>query len=211
MENKPFESYEEMKRFKKEMREKAEKYYNEMTDEEFIEEMKSLGFEVEKGEGKLIIEDDNSSNIKEEKPAAPATVSTYKVQSGDTLWRIATRFNMSVEELKRLNALSSNLIYVNQTLKVNGSTSASTSTTSKPAASATVSTYKVQSGDTLLRIATRFNMSVEELKRLNALSSNFIYVNQTLKVNGSTSASTSTTSKPAETPSVKKYFKMRNN
>ncbi|MFQ6390225.1 LysM peptidoglycan-binding domain-containing protein [Priestia aryabhattai] len=142
---------------------------------------------------------------KEEKPSAPATGSTYKVQSGDTLWKVATRFNMSVEELKRLNALSSNIIYINQTLKVNGSNSASTPTTGKPAETTSKDpngTYKVQRGDSLSKIASAFHMSVSELKQINGLTSNTIYVNQQLKVSKSSQTTTPTTKPSTSTPAT---------
>jgi LysM repeat protein len=38
------------------------------------------------------------------------------VQSGDTLYKISTRFNTSVDEIKRLNNLSDNTIKVGETL-----------------------------------------------------------------------------------------------
>lgn len=45
-------------------------------------------------------------------------------------------------------------------------------------------TYTVQRGDNLFRIAQRFNTDVETLKRLNGLTSDFIYVGQVLRVPG---------------------------
>jgi peptidoglycan endopeptidase LytE len=112
---------------------------------------------------------------------------------------------MSVEELKRLNALSSNIIYINQTLKVNGSNSASTPTTSKPAETPSKDangTYKVQRGDSLSKIASIFHMSVSELKQINGLTSNTIYVNQQLKVSKSSQTTTPTTKPSTSTPST---------
>ena len=57
---------------------------------------------------------------------------TYAVQKGDTLYGISKKFNMSVEQLKSLNGLVSNTIYVGQVLKVSVST---TSQTTPPAPS----------------------------------------------------------------------------
>ena len=51
-------------------------------------------------------------------PDAGALTQTYKVQRGDSLWRIAERFNISVDELKKLNNLRSNRIRAGQVLRV---------------------------------------------------------------------------------------------
>ncbi|UOK56483.1 LysM peptidoglycan-binding domain-containing protein [Bacillus sp. OVS6] len=127
-----------------------------------------------------------------QKPAAPATTSssTYKVKSGDSLWVIARKHNVSVIELKSLNGLKSDLIRPGQTLKVSKTTGkapdaeASRPTANQPAAS----TYKVQLGDYLGKIANQFELTVAELKAMNNLKSDVIYAGQTLKVKGSSAA-----------------------
>jgi len=60
-------------------------------------------------------------------------------------------------------------------------------TVSKPAskvasASSSVRKYKVKHGDSLSRVARKFSVSVNELKKLNGLKSSVIHVGQTLKV-----------------------------
>ncbi|NPC92007.1 LysM peptidoglycan-binding domain-containing protein [Bacillus sp. WMMC1349] len=123
------------------------------------------------------------------------TSTTYKVVSGDSLWKIANTHNMTVNELKSLNSLTSDIIYVGQVLKVKGTTSTSPNTTSPTGSSSSDSTtYKVISGDSLSKIAKSYNMTVEELKSLNGLTSDIIYVGQVLKVKGTTSTSPNTTS-----------------
>ena len=42
----------------------------------------------------------------------------YIVQSGDSLWSISKRFGLSVDKLKDINNLSSNLLSIGQTLKI---------------------------------------------------------------------------------------------
>ena len=123
---------------------------------------------------------------------------TYTVKAGDSLYRIAVNHNMSLQELKNLNNLSSNLIMPGQVLKVSGQVSSSQPSTNtsqssnQPQASGN-GTYTVKAGDSLYRIAVNHNMSLQELKNLNNLSSNLIMPGQVLKVSGQVSSSQSST------------------
>jgi LysM repeat protein len=126
-----------------------------------------------------------------QKPAAPAKTSssTYKVKSGDSLWVIARKHNVSVIELKSLNGLKSDLIRPGQTLKVSKTTGkAPDAEAPKPTGKPAASTYKVQLGDYLGKIANQFELTVAELKAMNNLKSDVIYAGQTLKVKGSSAA-----------------------
>ncbi len=83
-----------------------------------------------------------------------------KVQSGDTLWKIANRFNITVDKLKDFNNLNSDTLQTSQVFTM-------------PTASKYI-TYTVVGENTLYLIATRNNISVDKLKTLNNLSSNNI-------------------------------------
>lgn len=101
---------------------------------------------------------------------------TYIVKSGDTLYSLAKKFNTTVDELKKINNLTSNSLSLNQSLKVpasSGGTQVSTNT------------YKVVKGDTLYSIAKKFNTTVDEIKKLNNLGSASLSINQLLKIPGS--------------------------
>src|SRR5699024_5437865 len=141
----------------------------------------------------------SSSSKPETEPTtpAPSTGSTYTVKSGDTLSHIARKYKTSVSELKKLNHLKSDLIYVGQKLKVNGSSTSKLETKPTTPAPSTGSTYTVKSGDTLSHIAVKYGTSVSDLKKLNNLKSDLIYVGQKLKVNGSSSSSKPTTPTPS--------------
>ena len=95
---------------------------------------------------------------------------SYTVQKGDSLSVLAQRYNTTVDAIKGLNNLVSDLIIVGQTLKI------PTSNTS------TSIDYVVKSGDTMYAIARRFNTSVDTIKSLNNLSSNTLQIGQVLKI-----------------------------
>ena len=98
----------------------------------------------------------------------------YTVKSGDNLYSIAKNYNTSVDDIKTLNNLTSNLLSIGQKLRIPvNSTSISPEN---------VETYVVQSGDTLYKIANYYNMSVKELMELNNLTSNVLSIGQVLKV-----------------------------
>ncbi|MCO7151810.1 LysM peptidoglycan-binding domain-containing protein [Vagococcus lutrae] len=125
-------------------------------------------------------------------PVKPANAATYQVKAGDTLYRIATNNGLSVSELKNINQLASDRISIGQVLKLNGNVNSSGSIAAKPSAPASTvtanastsqaSTYRVQSGDTLYKIAKKFDTSVANLKNWNQLPNDTIVVGQTLKV-----------------------------
>lgn len=122
--------------------------------------------------------------------AASADTDTHKVKAGETLFSISQQHNVTVEDLKKWNGLSSTLIYANQTLQI-GSTSTDSSSSSTPTTTSSNHTYTVKSGDTLYRIAKDNGTSVQQLKEWNNLSSHLIYVNQVLKINGTGTVSSS--------------------
>ncbi|WP_100332388.1 peptidoglycan endopeptidase [Bacillus xiapuensis] len=138
-------------------------------------------------------------------PKPSARSGMYIVQSGDSLSKIASRYNMSVTKLKQLNGLRSDLIVAGQKLKVSGQTRGNAPAPAKPApkpAAPSVHTYAVKSGDTLGAIASRYRLSVAELKQLNGLRSDLIYVGQKLKVRGTASPSPkSSVTPPSQAPS----------
>ncbi len=128
--------------------------------------------------------------------------STYRVRSGDTLYKIARDFNVSVQEIVHINNLPNpNLIYVDQALEIpdgNPSTPTTPPPTTDPAP--TSGTYTVQPGDTLSKIAQRFDTTVAAIAQANGLANiNLIYVGQQLIVpngGGSTPPTIPPTSNP---------------
>lgn len=100
---------------------------------------------------------------------------TYIVRFGDTLEDVAKKYNVDVSDIKKLNNLSNNELTIGQVLVIPGSFSDVNNEDN-------YITYTVQSGDSLYRIAKRFNTTVDELKRLNNLESNLLKIGQKLIV-----------------------------
>ena len=123
------------------------------------------------------------------KPVTPSSTTNYIIKSGDTLTKISRAYKMTVSELKKLNNLTTDRIYVGQTLKVKVAETKPTPVPTpkpeeKPASkpNQNSASYTVKSGDTLSHIAKDYGMTVSTLKELNNLKSDLIIVGQTLKV-----------------------------
>ena len=101
---------------------------------------------------------------------------TYTVQRGDTLWNIAKKFNTNVNEIKRLNNLKSNVLYVGQTLRVPEYYKAEDTNIS----------YVVKKGDSLYSIARQYGVNVNDLKRINNLTSDLLSIGQIINIPSST-------------------------
>ena len=100
----------------------------------------------------------------------------YVVKKGDSLWSIAKKLNTTVDELKRLNNLTSNNLAIGQVLKIPGSSSTEN----------TNEFYIVKSGDTLYSIARENGLTVQDIINLNNLSSTNLKVGQRLKLKTTT-------------------------
>lgn len=61
-----------------------------------------------------------TSTEPEQRPATSAPQTVYTVQAGDSLSRIASRFNTTIEDLKEANGLSTNVIRAGQRLRIPG-------------------------------------------------------------------------------------------
>lgn len=91
----------------------------------------------------------------------------YKVVSGDSLYGIAKKYNTTVDEIKSINNLSSNLLSIGQILKIPNSNNFNR-------------TYVVKSMDSIYSIAKKFDTTVDNLRNLNNLSNNLVSIGQIL-------------------------------
>lgn len=102
---------------------------------------------------------------------------SYIVQRGDSLYSIANRFGVTVDELKRANNLTSNLLTIGQVLTIPGNTEEPT-----PPGTGNYIVYTVKSGDTLYKIANQFGVSVNDIIDFNQLPSTSLSINQKLLI-----------------------------
>ena len=96
----------------------------------------------------------------------------YVVKKGDSLWSIASKNNTTVDNIKKLNNLSSNTLQIGQLLKLPGS--------SEENEVDSENIYIVKKGDSLYSISKIYGISVDELKKANNLTSNNLSIGQTL-------------------------------
>ena len=101
-------------------------------------------------------------------PAGSEGSSTYTVKSGDTLWKIANTYGMTVGSLQAINGLSGTTIYPGQQLIVKAGVNAP-----EPAGNTvTYTSYTVQSGDTIWDLSIKFGIPQQELLKANNLTVN---------------------------------------
>lgn len=119
------------------------------------------------------------------KGSAGSTKVNYKVQAGDSFWKISRKFGVSVKSLAKWNGMAPKdplrtgqklLVWSNKT----------TSVGQQPGSSKIVRkvNYRVRSGDSLAKIAGKFNLSVNDIKRWNtdSLNSKYIQPGQSLRL-----------------------------
>ena len=97
---------------------------------------------------------------------------TYVVQKGDTLYSIANKLGTTVSELKKENNLTSNTLQIGEILRI----------PTKEIYEEEENIYIVKKGDSLYSIANKYNTTVDELKRINNLTSNILSIGQVLKL-----------------------------
>ncbi len=87
----------------------------------------------------------------------------YIVEKGDSLFKIAKKYDTSIDELKKINSLGTDYLVIGQILKVPSSNN---------------NFYIVKKGDSLYSIAKKFNTTVDKIKDINNLISDKLIINQ---------------------------------
>ena len=140
----------------------------------------------------------NPTTIKRIKDGGDGERITYKVQSGDYLGKIATKYRVSVSQIKKWNNLKSNDIRVGQRLIIYRGGKApvtSTSSTTKPTSTSSSSpkpvqsangeytTYVVKTGDSFYSRAKNYpGVSAQNIMDFNGIESSKLRVGMTIKI-----------------------------
>ena len=114
-------------------------------------------------------------------------VEMYTVQKGDSLYSIAKKFGVTVDEIKSLNNLTSNNLSIGEQLMIKSTTGDEPVNPEEECIGTgyvepQYIMYTVQKGDSLYTIARRYNTSVDNIKALNNLTNNNLSIGQQLKI-----------------------------
>ena len=112
------------------------------------------------------------TTIKIPKKSSETKENIYIVKPGDTLYRVAKMYNISINDLMLANNLSSNILTIGEELVI----------PIKPVVENDFVVYEVQSGDTLYSIAKRYNTKVDTIKAYNNLINNILPVGLVLQI-----------------------------
>ena len=118
---------------------------------------------------------------------AKSSVEKYKVRKGESLSSLSKKFGVTVQDLKAWNGLRNNSLLVGRTITVskpvNTTLAKSVSKSAAKQGSSRTAYYVVKSGDSLDRIAKKFDgSSVTKIKQDNGLKNSVIKPGMKLKI-----------------------------
>ncbi|MDT2837167.1 LysM peptidoglycan-binding domain-containing protein [Enterococcus durans] len=141
--------------------------------------------------------------------ATTNTGSTYTVKAGESVWSVANKNGISMDQLIQWNNIKNNFIYPGQQLIVKGGNAATSTNTSSTTAATTPSTpntsnttstastgdtiYTVKAGESVWGVANKHNITMDQLIQWNNIKNNFIYPGQQVIVKKGTTQSAPTT------------------
>jgi membrane-bound lytic murein transglycosylase D len=134
----------------------------------------------------------NDRKSKNQSPREEVPMKTYLVKKGDSYSSIATKFSISVEDLRAMNAKLGEILKFGQKLFIRSGNSQAgnenqdqknnaTDNKKQQTKTKTIS-YKVQPGDTLWGIATKKGTSIDDIKKWNNLKSEEVIPGQVIKI-----------------------------
>jgi LysM repeat protein len=112
-----------------------------------------------------------------------AAEQTHKVKKGETLGQIATKYGVTVDDLRKWNNIKGNNIAAGQNLKVYSDKKVDRKTDKTDKTSKKKQkTHKVKRGETLGEIAEKYGVGLSKLKKANGIKGNNIQIGQSLKI-----------------------------
>jgi len=106
----------------------------------------------------------------------------HEVTAGESLFSISKLYNISIDELKAHNNLSTNKLQQGQTLQIPGNASVTTIAATKAKSSPAYAFHKVRSGETLSSIALKYNCSINDIKKWNKKTNDKLSLGDKLKI-----------------------------
>jgi len=128
--------------------------------------------------------------------------SVYKVKSGDTVYSLAKKYGISVQEFKELTGIKSDNLTSGQVINLTRLENAG-----KKEKTEENETHKVKKGETLYSIAQKYGVTVDELKKANNLKNDSLQLNAEIKIPKSKNTATVEKEKPVETLQAKPELK----
>jgi len=126
-------------------------------------------------------------------PPTQADTQTHVVQQGETLFRIALRYGVTVEALQAANGIVGTRIYAGQTLIIPGPNTPSPAPVTEPGAGAV---HIVQPGETLFTIGLKYNLPWTAIQTANGLQGTTVYAGQKLTIPNRTGAAANSNPAP---------------
>ncbi|HAA15585.1 MAG TPA: hypothetical protein DCE41_29310 [Cytophagales bacterium] len=120
----------------------------------------------------------------------------HKVESGETVYRLALRYGVSQGDLMKANPILAQGLKVNQIIQV---PLGGTATSASPASSSNATVHVVAPGEGLFRIAQKYDVSQADIRDWNNLTSDNLAIGQELLIKGVARSSTSSTNVPSTT------------
>ncbi|WP_069028510.1 LysM peptidoglycan-binding domain-containing protein [Tetragenococcus halophilus] len=142
-------------------------------------------------------EDNNSAN---DDASSNSNSSTYTVQAGDSVWLIADKNGITMNQLRDWNNIQNDFVYPGQELTVskdgssngsNNSNGAGNSGNNSNSSNNGSSTYTVQAGDSVWLIADQNGITMNQLRDWNNIQNDFVYPGQKLTVSKGSSSNNS--------------------
>lgn len=147
----------------------------------------------------------NTNNSSSANTGSSSSQGTYTVKGGESVWSVANKNGITMNQLIEWNNIKNNFIYPGQQLIVKGGNSVNTNTGSTtsaakpntPNTSATTSTsssgntmYTVKAGESVWSVANKHHITMDQLIEWNNIKNNFIYPGQQVIVKKGSSQTT---------------------